>query len=146
MLADREIRLVDHQLVVAAALLAAIDVEPRRAGHVHLGLVDHLLELCQPLRAACGRLRDGAFATTRRLAIEISRFGVEVIKDPHRFLAVEGQVPEVDFVENGYLFLATDAGLATLEHNHAVQRALDVPVALLDRSELGARFAQQADQ
>ena len=75
------------------------------------------------------------------LNVEISRFGVEVIRHLDRYLAVDGAVPEIDFVENGYLFLATDAGLATLEHNHAVQRALDVPVALLSPAELGARFA-----
>jgi len=74
------------------------------------------------------------------LNIEISRFGLEVVRHPERFLAVDGEVPEVDFVENGYLFLATDAGLATLEHNHAVQRALDVPVALLTPAELRQRF------
>ena len=74
------------------------------------------------------------------LNIEISRFGVDLIKHPDRYLAVDGEVPEVDFVENGYLFLATQAGLATLEHNHAVQRALDVPVRLLSPSELHARF------
>jgi FAD-dependent oxidoreductase domain-containing protein 1 len=74
------------------------------------------------------------------LNIEISRFGVELITHPDRYLAVDGRVPEVDFVENGYLFLATEAGLATLEHNHAVQRALDVPVALLTPAELRARF------
>jgi sarcosine oxidase len=74
------------------------------------------------------------------LNIEISRFGVELIKHLDRYLAVDGRAPEVDFVENGYLFLATDAGLATLEHNHAVQRGLDVPVVLLDRSEMSERF------
>ena len=74
------------------------------------------------------------------LNIEISRFGLELVKHPERFLAVHGEVPEVDFVENGYLFLATDAGLAALEHNHAVQRSLDVPVVLLSPSELRRRF------
>jgi FAD-dependent oxidoreductase domain-containing protein 1 len=74
------------------------------------------------------------------LNIEISRFGIDVIKRPDAHLAVDGQVPEVDFVENGYLFLATDAGLATLEHNHAVQRSLEVPVVLLSPAELRARF------
>jgi sarcosine oxidase len=74
------------------------------------------------------------------LNIEISRFGLELIGHPGRFLAVDGTAPEIDFVENGYLFLATDAGLATLEHNHAVQRALDVPVALLSPAELVRRF------
>jgi len=74
------------------------------------------------------------------LNIEISRFGIDLIKHPHRYLAVDGEVPEVDFVENGYLFLATDAGRATLEHNHAVQRSLDVPVRLFTPAELHARF------
>lgn len=74
------------------------------------------------------------------LNIEISRFGLEVVKHPERFLAVDGEAPEVDFVENGYLFLATDAGLATLEANHAVQRRHDVPVVLLTPAELRARF------
>jgi FAD-dependent oxidoreductase domain-containing protein 1 len=75
------------------------------------------------------------------LNIEMSRFGVELIKHPDRFLAVEGEAPEVDFVENGYLFLATDAGLATLERNHVLQRQHDVPVTLLTPAELKARFA-----
>lgn len=74
------------------------------------------------------------------LNIEISRFGVDLIKHPERYLAVDGEVPDVDFVENGYLFLATAGGLATLHHNHAIQRALDVPVRLLDPAELRARF------
>jgi sarcosine oxidase len=74
------------------------------------------------------------------LNIEISRFGVDLIRHPERYLAVDGEVPEIDFVENGYLFLATNAGLATLEHNHALQRGLDVPVVLLTPSDLLARF------
>jgi sarcosine oxidase len=74
------------------------------------------------------------------LNIQISRFGVDLIKHPDRYLAVDGEIPEVDFVENGYLFLATEAGMATLEHNHAVQRSLDVPVVLLTPADLRARF------
>jgi len=75
------------------------------------------------------------------LNIEISRFGVEVIRNPGRWLGVEGQPPPVvDFVEGGYLFLATAAGMPILEGNHAVQRAHDVQVALLTPAELGARF------
>jgi sarcosine oxidase len=75
------------------------------------------------------------------LNIEISQFGVELIKHPERFLAVSGEVPELDFVENGYLFLATAAGLDTLERNHAIQRQLDVPVVLLSPVDLRRRFA-----
>jgi FAD-dependent oxidoreductase domain-containing protein 1 len=74
------------------------------------------------------------------LNIEISRFGLALVRDPVAYLGVDGTAPDVDFVENGYLFLATEAGLATLEHNHAVQRSLDVPVVLLSPAELRARF------
>ena len=74
------------------------------------------------------------------LNVQISQFGVEFLKSLDRYLAVDGEVPEIDLVENGYLFLATDAGLPTLEHNHAVQRELGVAVELLTPAELKARF------
>ncbi len=88
------------------------------------------------LSAAAIRLQ---FSTP--LNIEISRFGIEVITHLDDWLGVPGQpTPEVGFVEGGYLFLATAAGLPTLEANHVVQRARDVPVALLDPAELRRRF------
>jgi len=75
------------------------------------------------------------------LNIEISRFGVGLIKHLGEWLGLAGEPePEIDFVEGGYLFLATEAGRAVLEANHAVQRALDVPVALLEPSDLQSRF------
>jgi sarcosine oxidase len=75
------------------------------------------------------------------LNIAISQFGIQLIKDPGRFLAVDGEAPTLDFVENGYLFLATDAGQAVLESNHATQRSMGVAVELLTPAELRARFA-----
>ena len=75
------------------------------------------------------------------LNIEISRFGVSFIKDLDRWLGIPGHpAPEIDFVEAGYLFLATPAGLPVLEANHAVQRSHDVDVVLLGPMELQQRF------
>ena len=74
------------------------------------------------------------------LNVQISQFGVEFLKSLDRYLAVDGEVPEIDLVENGYLFLASEAGLPTLEHNHTVQRELGVAVELLTPAELKARF------
>ncbi len=75
------------------------------------------------------------------LNIEISRFGVELIKHLDTWLGVEGQpAPEIDFVEGGYLFLASAAGLPILESNHAVQREHGVEVALLTPTQLHERF------
>lgn len=73
--------------------------------------------------------------------IEISRFGIELIRHLDTWLGIRGEPPpEIDFVEGGYLFLADEAGRAALERNHALQRAHDVPVVLLDPGELRARF------
>lgn len=89
------------------------------------------------LSAAAIRLQ---FST--ELNIEISRFGIDLIKHLDDWLGIRGEpAPEIDYVEGGYLFLATEAGLEALEQNHAVQRRHDVPVALLTPHELKARFA-----
>lgn len=88
------------------------------------------------LSAASIRLQ---FST--ELNIEISRFGIQLIKHLDEWLGVAGEpAPDIDFVEGGYLFLASPAGLETLRHNNQVQRAHDVPVALLSPDELAARF------
>jgi FAD-dependent oxidoreductase domain-containing protein 1 len=88
------------------------------------------------LSAASIRLQ---FSTPVNIAI--SQFGIELIKHLDAWLGVAGEdPPEVDFVEGGYLFLATEAGRGALEANHAAQRSLGAPVALLEPPELAARF------
>jgi sarcosine oxidase len=75
------------------------------------------------------------------LNVRISQFGIELIREPGRFLATpDDPSPQIDFVEGGYLFLATDAGRATLEANHALQAELGVDVVLLDPADLQRRF------
>ncbi len=49
--------------------------------------------------------------------------------------------PAVSFVEAGYLFLATEAGMEVLRRNYALQRELGARVALLDRKDLTTRFS-----
>jgi sarcosine oxidase len=88
------------------------------------------------LSAASIRLQ---FSTPVNIAI--SQFGIELIKNLDAWLGVAGEdPPEVDFVEGGYLFLATEAGRGALEANYAVQRSLGAPVALLEPAELALRF------
>jgi FAD-dependent oxidoreductase domain-containing protein 1 len=75
------------------------------------------------------------------LNIEISRFGVQLIKELDQWLGVDGAPPpEIDFVEGGYLFLATLPGMTILQRNHAVQREHGVEVVLLDPDQLRDRF------
>jgi FAD-dependent oxidoreductase domain-containing protein 1 len=47
---------------------------------------------------------------------------------------------DLDLHEDGYLYLATAAGVPTMEANHAVQRAEGADVELLSPAEIGVRF------
>jgi len=72
--------------------------------------------------------------------IEMSRFGMRFVKSIAEHLTVDGETPDVNLREQGYLFLATPEGLPVLEANHKTQRALDADVELLDVAGLNARF------
>ena len=72
--------------------------------------------------------------------IAIGGYGIEFLRAVARHLAVGGEAPAIGLVEPGYLFLATAGGAATLERNHAVQRALGADVELLDPVALIRRF------
>jgi FAD-dependent oxidoreductase domain-containing protein 1 len=72
--------------------------------------------------------------------IEMSRFGLAFLRAAPEALAVDGEAPDLGLREPGYLFLASAAGRAVLEANHAVQRAHGVEVALLEPAALSARF------
>ena len=79
------------------------------------------------------------FSTAINLAI--SQYGITVLRDAARELAVPGEPPpDLGLHEGGYLYLATPAGEGVLRQNHAVQRAAGADVALLAPDELAARF------
>jgi glycine/D-amino acid oxidase-like deaminating enzyme len=70
----------------------------------------------------------------------ISAFGASFVKSAKEHLTVDADAPDLQFREGGYLFLATDAGLATLVANQRLQRELGAETRLLDPQELGAQF------
>ena len=72
--------------------------------------------------------------------IEMSLFGVDFVREAATLLAVDGEAPDLGFKEQGYLFLASPAGLAVLERNVALQQSLGAQVALLRPDEIAARF------
>jgi glycine/D-amino acid oxidase-like deaminating enzyme len=72
--------------------------------------------------------------------VAVSRFGLEVLKHPERWLEVEGEVPDFGFHEKGYLFLATPAGQAVLQQNHEMQVGEGVAVDLMAPDRLAERF------
>jgi glycine/D-amino acid oxidase-like deaminating enzyme len=72
--------------------------------------------------------------------IRMSQFGTDFIRSIGETLAVEGEAPEVGFIEAGYLFLATAAGAEVLQANHHVQTGLGADIALLSAQALATRF------
>jgi glycine/D-amino acid oxidase-like deaminating enzyme len=72
--------------------------------------------------------------------IEMSLYGIEFLRAIGDTLAVDGDRPFISLVEGGYLFLATQAGIGTLQENHALQASLGADIALLSPRELGERF------
>lgn len=72
--------------------------------------------------------------------ILISQFGAAFIKAAGDHLEVEGDRPDLQFHENGYLFLATEAGLATLTANQQLQCSLGASTELLQPDALRQKF------
>src|SRR5688572_30046807 len=72
--------------------------------------------------------------------IALSRFGIAFLRTIGERIAVDGERPNVGLVENGYLFLASPEGAATLRENHALQREHGVDVDLLEPEALRQRF------
>lgn len=72
--------------------------------------------------------------------IQMSQFAVQLLKHPDLWFPLLDPVPEFDFVEGGYLFLASAAGAGVLWANHAIQREENVPVVILSPDELSHRF------
>jgi glycine/D-amino acid oxidase-like deaminating enzyme len=67
--------------------------------------------------------------------VRVSGYGVDLLRDAPARLGIDAS-----FREEGYLFLATEAGRATLAANHAVQIAEGADVVWLDPPLLGSRF------
>ena len=91
--------------------------------------------------AATGRSWGGIrqqFSTPENVAMSL--YGARFVKAAGRLLAVDGVAPDLGFREQGYLFLASPAGLPVLEANRAVQREMGACVALFDPAALAERF------
>ena len=78
---------------------------------------------------------------TNRVNVEMSRFGIEFIRDFATWTGPEGGVPDLGYRENGYLFLtASEEGARQLEEFAAMQRAAGAATEIWDRAQIAARF------
>lgn len=73
--------------------------------------------------------------------VEISRFGVDFIRNFADRVGPEGGVPSLGLKENGYLFLTgTESGRAVMEEIAAMQRGLGAATEVLDQKALARKF------
>jgi glycine/D-amino acid oxidase-like deaminating enzyme len=72
--------------------------------------------------------------------IRVGLYGVEFLRRAAELLAVDGEAPDLPLRENGYLYLATDAGAPILRENHASQLREGADIVLLEPGEVARRF------
>lgn len=75
-----------------------------------------------------------------RINIRVGLAGVAFIKSAKEILAVEGDAPDIPLIENGYLYLASDAGAEVLRENHVLQSEEGADIALLEPREIAKRY------
>lgn len=122
--------------VIGSAVAYFLAANPDFAGRVTVVERDPTYQDGSTARSA-GSIRQ-QFSTPENIAI--SQFGITFLKHLAKHLAVNGECPDVQFKEGGYLFLATAAGLEALDNNVAIQHAMGVKVLRLDRTQLARRF------
>jgi FAD-dependent oxidoreductase domain-containing protein 1 len=77
---------------------------------------------------------------TTPVNIRISQASIGFLRQADELLEVAGSTVDIGLKERGYLYLARTSGLAALRRAHTIQRELGVDVALLNTTELEARF------
>lgn len=97
-----------------------------------------------PTYATCSTARSASAIRTQfsqPINVQISQYGLEVIRNFPDLMEVEGDRPSLNFHESGYLFLAATASQAqVLRENHEVQKACGADVVLWTPDELAEAF------
>jgi FAD-dependent oxidoreductase domain-containing protein 1 len=98
-----------------------------------------IVEMDTSFKQSCTALSLGGlrqqFSTPENIAL--SMFGLNLVRNLKQEF---GPDADVGFKEQGYLILASQDGLATLEENHATQKVCGADNALLNPQELKKRF------
>ncbi|HZH51703.1 MAG TPA: FAD-binding oxidoreductase [Microvirga sp.] len=72
--------------------------------------------------------------------IRISLYGIQFLRGIGEHLVVDGERPQIDLKEGGYLYCATEAGASVLRENQALQVAEGADILLLEPPALKERF------
>jgi sarcosine oxidase len=122
--------------VIGSAIAYFTAVDPAFQGRILVIEKDPTYAEAATARSAGGIRQQ--FSTPENIRMSI--FGAAFVKAAAEHLSLPGERVDLPFVENGYLFLATAAGLPVLARNHALQTELGAEIAFLDPAGLRQRF------
>jgi FAD-dependent oxidoreductase domain-containing protein 1 len=122
--------------IAGSATAYFLAAEPAFTGSVLVVEKDSTYEYCAAVRSSGGVRQQ--WGTPENVAMGL--FGAEFIKRAGELLAVDGESPELSFMERGYLLLADAANSTDLQQKFEVQRANGAKTAFLQPHELAARF------
>ncbi len=121
---------------MGSSLAYFLTAHPDFRGRVTVVEKDPSYANCATARSA-GSIRQ-QFSTPENIAMSL--FGIAFLREADRHLAVEGLGPGIALREGGYLFLASEAGMAVLAANSERQRSMGADNVLLDQAGLAERF------
>ena len=123
--------------VIGSSIAYFLAAEPAFAGSIAVIERDSTYAEAATPRSAGGIRQQ--FSTPENVLI--SSFGASFVKSVAEHLTVGNEIPELNFREEGYLFLSTGAGLRTLIGNQQLQHQLGAGTLLMTQAELAERFS-----
>lgn len=122
--------------VTGSSVAYHLAADPAFAGRILVLEKDPSYQRCATALSASSIRQQ--FSTPINIAISL--YGIAFLRRVGEVLEVEGERPDIQLREDGYLFLATPAGAATLAENHRMQREGGADIVHLDPAGLLARF------
>ena len=123
---------------IGSAIAYHLMAEPTFDGSVLVVECDPTYQTCSTA-LSWGGIRQ-QFSTKE--CITMSAYGMEFYQNAATCLAVDGQAPELGFVEGGYLLLFDESGREAAKESFDLQRSLDVPVDWLEPLQIAERFPE----
>ncbi len=122
--------------VIGSAVAYWLSADPDFDGSVLVVEPDPTYAACATTRSWGGLRQQFSHPDNIRMSV----FGIEFARRAAEVLAVNGEGPDLGFHENGYLFLASEDGLAVLRRNVETQTSLGCAVELMPPDALAERF------
>ena len=122
--------------VIGSSVAYYLAADPDFAGKILVLEKDPSYQRCASALSAAGIRQQYSSA----INIQISLYSIEFLRHVGEALEVDGDRPDIQLHEGGYLFLATEENRRILKENHALQTKLGADILFLEPLDLVERF------